>query len=318
TAERQKIAEEFEVRFGQKLSGLPLLRQHMEKLEKAYYAAQTRQEELANAEDAASKLAEQIATGLDALTGEMAPPEHWAKVIPDLLKQQRALQEELANLKEELAALNVEPADYLPDFSGDAYDPAKMRQISTHQEKIARQLQTEKEALNNLKQRMCQETGDDISIAWEDLIQNLQKKCESIVSKYKQQTAQVLAEIVVSKVISTAREEEDGKIQRALQGTAVHKPIHFLTNRYHNIWLDGENLMLSDDYGEFALADLSTGAQEQVLLALRMGFAARLLGQESLFLILDDAFQHSDWQRRERLISHMVTMTEQGWQVIYF
>ncbi len=164
----------------------------------------------------------------------------------------------------------------------------------------------------------CQETGDDISIAWEDLIQNLQKKCESIVSKYKQQTAQVLAEIVVSKVISTAREEEDGKIQRALQGTAVHKPIHFLTNRYHNIWLDGENLMLSDDYGEFALADLSTGAQEQVLLALRMGFAARLLGQESLFLILDDAFQHSDWQRRERLISHMVTMTEQGWQVIYF
>jgi len=62
---------------------------------------------------------------------------------------------------------------------------------------------------------------------------------------------------------------------------------------------------------------LSTGAREQVLLALRMGFAARFAGNNSLFLILDDAFQYSDWERRPRLVDQVFAMAEKGWQIFY-
>ncbi len=61
--------------------------------------------------------------------------------------------------------------------------------------------------------------------------------------------------------------------------------------------LNEDHLDVSDKY-PFRMDELSTGAQEQVLLGLRMGMASRLFAGQPLFLILDDAFQHSDWQRR--------------------
>jgi uncharacterized protein YhaN len=55
-----------------------------------------------------------------------------------------------------------------------------------------------------------------------------------------------------------------------------------------------------------------------VLLGLRIGFAARILAGQPLFLILDDAFQHSDWERRENLINELFVLAHEGWQIIYF
>ena len=64
---------------------------------------------------------------------------------------------------------------------------------------------------------------------------------------------------------------------------------------------------------------LSTGAKEQVMIALRMVFAPRFLGDNPAFLILDDAFQHADWERRETLVEHTLRLVkDRGWQVFYF
>ena len=318
TVERQKMAEEFENRLGQKFSGLPLLRQQIEKVREAYYGAQERRKDLAQAEEEATELIKLLAGQLNRLTGEKVSPEAWSQTIPTLVKNQRKSREKLNSLREELAALNVEPIHQQPQPAAVVYDPEKMGEISHQREATAQKLRVEEEALNNLKQRMCQETGDDISADWEALIQNLQEIREQVVGSYRQETAHLLAEIIVSEVVETARAEEDEKVKRALGSMALHTPIHFLTNRYHGVRLDGGNLLLSDDYGEFALGSLSTGTQEQILLSLRMEFAAKLLGQDSLFLILDDAFQHSDWQRRELLVRHLTQATAHGWQILYF
>jgi len=40
--------------------------------------------------------------------------------------------------------------------------------------------------------------------------------------------------------------------------------------------------------------------------------------QDSLFLIFDDAFQYSDWQRRKLLVEKAAGLAQQGWQIIYF
>ncbi|HCD03539.1 MAG TPA: hypothetical protein DER64_23745, partial [Planctomycetaceae bacterium] len=42
------------------------------------------------------------------------------------------------------------------------------------------------------------------------------------------------------------------------------------------------------------------------------------LDNEPSFLVLDDAFQHSDWNRREQLVPQAVGLVEAGWQVLYF
>jgi uncharacterized protein YhaN len=75
-----------------------------------------------------------------------------------------------------------------------------------------------------------------------------------------------------------------------------------------------------DNQGRSGSLDfLSTGAKEQVMIALRMMFARRYLGDVPGFLLLDDAFQHSDWNRRELLVDHTLRLVrERGWQVFYF
>jgi len=89
------------------------------------------------------------------------------------------------------------------------------------------------------------------------------------------------------------------------------------TQRYQSVDLQNDSLVVRSETVDYDLSELSTGAREQVLLALRMGFASRLAGGQPLFMLLDDAFQHSDWQRRMRLVEQVLTMVQAGWQVTY-
>ena len=106
--------------------------------------------------------------------------------------------------------------------------------------------------------------------------------------------------------------------QSLQQEPTVKHPLHQPTGRYQEVELDGNELVVCDDYNRFRLSELSTGSREQVLLALRMGFASRILGHECAFMILDDSFQHSDWKRRELMLDQVIYLTQYGWQVVYF
>ena len=77
-------------------------------------------------------------------------------------------------------------------------------------------------------------------------------------------------------------------------------------------------ILVTDEDEEYLLQDVSTGAREQALLAMRLGFSSTIMKGKSAFLILDDAFQHSDWPRRSNLVDRIVSIAENGWQVFYF
>ena len=79
---------------------------------------------------------------------------------------------------------------------------------------------------------------------------------------------------------------------------------------------DGDRIMISSDMGDFDMKDLSTGAKEQVLFALRVSLAKKIM-DNSAFFILDDAFQHSDYDRRPKLIDQLFDLSDAGWQIIY-
>jgi uncharacterized protein YhaN len=149
------------------------------------------------------------------------------------------------------------------------------------------------------------------------LIENLRLKRFEIQGRLRDITANIAAGYSVYKVISRLREEEDLKIQEGLQSKTVLTPLKDITGRYNKLALDNDRLIVSDQYDDFDIRDLSTGAKEQVMLALRIGFTSKILKEDTLFLILDDAFQHSDWQKREILINKLADIANKGWQVIY-
>lgn len=111
---------------------------------------------------------------------------------------------------------------------------------------------------------------------------------------------------------------EDVQVQQELTSTVVQAPLYEVTKKYKTVRLEEEQLIVAGDTDEFFLSNLSTGAQEQVLLALRIGLARKLMKMSNLFLILDDAFQYSDYERRTNLMDVVVNLAKSGWQIVYF
>ena len=170
-----------------------------------------------------------------------------------------------------------------------------------------------------LKARVAQATGLANS-DWEDLITDLRVKREEAAQEYRKHTAEILAKIQVTTVIEDFRLDENSRIAQGLERDELTEPLQALTGRYRSIRLDEDQglVLTSDKDEEYPLASMSTGAREQIFLALRMGFASIAMEGKTGFLILDDAFQHSDWNRRENLVTRTLSFVQSGWQVFYF
>jgi len=263
------------------------------------------------------KLSTDIKFQLNNLTGKNNEMDNWENTINNLISERKKLIGQIQEQERQLDKLDVDESDYLQEDTGMEYSQEKYDNISSEIDSIKKQKENQEKDLNDLKQELCISTGDDHSIPWEVLIDNLRKKRFSIQEEYKNLTAEILAGIKVMEVIKKLREEEDSKIQRGLESKTVQSPLFDLTKRYKQITLNEDQLIVSDDYNNFSLSDISTGAQEQVMLALRIGFSAKLLKKDKLFLILDDAFQHSHWKRRANLVDQLVQLAEKGWQIIY-
>jgi len=135
--------------------------------------------------------------------------------------------------------------------------------------------------------------------------------------KFLKLKARLVAEIGVIQILDRIEEEEDQKIQRDINTKQVTDLLTSITGTYRTLELVDDQIFISDPYNRYALQDLSTGAREQVQLALRLGIASRITGGDPLFLILDDAFQHSDWSRREDLVKQVILLVKKGWQATY-
>ena len=129
----------------------------------------------------------------------------------------------------------------------------------------------------------------------------------------------MIAQFAVHQVLDGFAAEEAEMIDEGLERAMIRDSIQLMSPRYRSLRA-GENglVVIDSDDNEFRVADLSTGAREQVFLGARLGFARIALDNEPSFLVLDDAFQHSDWNRRKQLVQQAVGLVEAGWQVLYF
>jgi len=311
------IGEDFKNRFGASMSSLATLEAKKEELGSAHHEKETLQGMIKEDQNALNQLAVQVEGGLSKLGVSGVNVENWSEVISAAEKEVRELDNKIAKLQSDVSGLGIDPSDFVEEDPGVSYQKTTLEDLYSDERDVDGRLSLATANLASLKQRVCQETKDDFTTPWGTLLENLREQREIVADEYRSVTATILGKIIVHGELEILREQEDQKIQRNLESPAIIAPLHDITQRYQRVSLEGDRLMISDKVRDFPLNDLSTGAQEQVLLALRIGCAAHILGKESLFLVLDDAFQHADWDRRERLVDEVIRLGVNGWQILY-
>lgn len=318
TKEVENIRKEFKDKFGRELSGLPVMLELLQNLEEDYNHARLLKKQLAEELNFLKAAERRLDEQITVLAGEKKDAKTWEEVLRLLDNHGQKLEAQIHEKDKLLARLAVDESDYRTERPLVEYSKQRFDALEDKRRKLQAELDAETRRLESLKQRICDLIREDIVTPWEGLIEKLRHKRVEIAEEYKQKTAEIIGKMAVRDVINDLRKTEDSKILAGLKSPEVETPLLHVTGRYQRLGLEGDQLLVSDAFNTFALSELSTGAQEQVLLALRIGFSTKLMNRDGLFLILDDAFQYSDWERRRRLVSQAAVLARHGWQIIYF
>jgi len=318
-AELERLRVEYLARFGSELTDSATLKAKLEDLKKSEILANPQRTFLADLSRATSVIKRNIGSTLRDWGVIDIPVDEWRDTIRDLKKKTGSLEKYIAREKKTLMSLGVLADRYRDEDPGEEWDSL----LYEDRERALREAETnltEAESdLSELRGEISQATGQSSS-DWDDLITALRRKREHAAQDYKDKTAEILGKTQVYKVIQQLRQEENTRIAEGLKREELTEPLRALTGRYRSIRLTNDKglVLVSDQDEDYPLASLSTGVREQAFLALRMGFASIAMKGKTGFLILDDAFQHSDWNRRENLVKRTMSFVQSGWQVFYF
>jgi len=318
-SEIEKITKDYQERFGGSANVQEAtLVSKLKELQPAYYAIDQLTKDIQTLIGDLSDLEKGIDDDLKKLPSIKNKKGDWQSTINSLQEKMSNLDAELRKKENEWSKLDIDESDYLPDPATVQYDATTLINLTNDLQAYEDQIGEIEEEVRGLKQVICTLTRHDINTSWEDLVEVLVNKRDEEVNRYKGITADLIARITVNEVLNELREIEQERIEDGLSSSAICQALFATTGHYDRVEKEDGELYVADSYGRYRVADLSTGAREQVLLGLRIGFAAMLLAGTPLFLILDDAFQHSDWRRRERLVKKLFDLSKEGWQIIYF
>ncbi len=315
--ERKTVQTDFKGKFGSSASGLTDLKAQKNKLQEIHLSRKRDQENIINKNLQLDKEKMTIENFFLEITGDRVNEKEWDKRLQKLKKQSADLDQQANELAIQQSRLNIDEDKYLSTPAANDYVPETVNSLEESLQILKEELSTYREELETLKARACERTGDEISTPWPNVFYHLNNLCSEIEKSYKALSAELIAKIGLTEILSKLQAEEDQKIRRDINAPEVADLLQNLTGKYRQLDLINDQLYVHDQYRQYALSDLSTGAREQVQLALRLGIASRVSGGNPLFLILDDAFQHSDWNRRESLVQGAIDLVQSGWQILY-
>jgi len=317
-AEVARIFTEFETKFRTKANSIADIKSNYNNLTPQYFRSITLRENLIKSNQERTNLLKDLNSRLARLYKELSNSESPETVIAKLDIKRSQLDSQLNTLSMELARTGISENNYIAEPIDLQYDPGKLDAYEKRSMALNQSILEKERDLENLKQRICDVTGSQISIDWNELIDALRNNRDETSQALKAIKAQIGSGIILTEVINQKRAKEDENIATALALPTICTPLEALTHTYQGVEIEGNRIIVNSEHQRFPIEELSTGAQEQVLLALRIGIASYLLKDQPMFLILDDAFQHSDWQRREWLVDEMAELANLGWQIIYF
>jgi uncharacterized protein YhaN len=318
TPENERIVNEFERRFHKRCSGLSDLQAQKTALDGDFHITQNLGEQIQSNNrrlyDLSAKIDNQIAYWMP---GSSSTTTDRQTILKKILLQRKEFDEALMQIEIELKSSAIPPMEGGDVSDANSYDPQKLSSLDAEINNIQEKVVELQHKNLNLKQRICDITASPISDNFSELLLALQDHRTELERTGKLLTADILAGIAVTQAMQELRTGEDISLRAALQSELIRNSLKAVTGRYNQIDLNADNLEVSDNFQTFRLDELSTGAQEQVLLGLRIGLASRLFAGQPLFLILDDAFQHSDWQRRPAMVDEVLRLAQTGWQIFY-
>jgi len=316
--ELDRLREEFNRRFSEPLADRSTLEAKHKYLSSRNTRCELLRGEVDNDRNDFRILQMQTAASLKQYWRVDCAPDDWPNVLIDLRERAGRAQEQMRDLEKEIGYLDVNEGDYLDRDPGFDWDPQRYQEVGQLIEERETEWKELTKALDQLKTDVLHELELNEG-EWEELIEKLGEHRDNKVRDYRQATANILGKIQVWRVIEDLKELESERIAEAVGSEVVKALLRKLTGRYIGIRLDEDgSLVLLEEYDECPLSMVSTGTREQVFLALRVGFASHVMKGETGFLILDDAFQNSDWQRREYCLQALIDLVGEGWQVFYF
>ncbi len=315
--ERDNIQASFKEKFDQPLKGKTGLKAQQNKLQENYLKVKSIKEEYGKLEIQLDSDSQRIKEIFLEMLGKTIKEKNWETSLESIKNESDSLDSEISEMVLEITRLNLNEEDFLTDPQEIEYDSQTKADLEKTLVDLKNDLLSLQSTLDTLKARACEWTRDDISHPWSDVLHHLRTIQKERMQSCLDLTAEIVAKIGLSKILSRIENEEDQKILENLNTGEVSNLLKRLTGKYQNIDLVDDQVYVRDPYREYPLRDLSTGAREQVQLALRLGIASRVSGGAPMFVILDDAFQHSDWNRRKSLVQETVELVKQGWQIIY-
>jgi len=251
------------------------------------------------------------------LLNEQITESEWNNKLNELTKHKITTQNKLVAVHTELEGLGIAKDEYLSEDPKIEYNAEELSNLEKKL-KIINEKYKELEQENLvLKNEITIATGASIGEDWNILIERLNTKKKEIIDQLRQKEAYIIAGIIVHQTINELLQEEEKQIQKNINSKEFCDILYKITGKYNSLSINNDGkLTITSQMADYDLRDLSTGTKEQVLFALRVTLAEKILGNKAFF-ILDDAFQHSDYDRRPRLIDQLFTLADDGWQIIY-
>ncbi|HMA99441.1 MAG TPA: AAA family ATPase [Spirochaetota bacterium] len=243
-------------------------------------------------------------------------------------KERKQLEADINKLQTEQAGLNVDEKDYIrqkPVAFTDTMDSKFLNKqaaaLRQDLERISTELEENNHILQRIKERM-KDSLDEEDVSAEHigfLLSRLKAKYNTVYNKRKTTAASVYAGIILSNILDELNREDMYAVQDNLNSASFRQMLaQFTEGNYNELFIDNESLAACSADGTFELKDLSSGTLDQIMLALRLEMILNINNKQPLFLLLDDAFQHADYNRRQILVEQSLKLVKDKWQIIYF
>ncbi len=268
----------------------------------------------------AKNIKKEIEKNLEKIFGKIPEEEHWLNEIKKIIKEVNSLKKEVNEKIGELKGMEVEERNYVTkdpeiSFNGEEYNKSRQEL-----EEIREKLEKFEKATNSLKISLLtmieEEKSEDISV--QEVIDISKKKLMELKEKRDEIKSYIISGNLIIKTIEKMKGEEEYFIKEALNSRKIRENLKNLTGNYTSFDIDEGKILVKNEFEEYLVRDLSSGAREQVLLSLRIGFLERYFKEDGLFLILDDAFIFSDNFRKKNILKTLEKLVGKNWQILYF
>ena len=246
--------------------------------------------------------------------------------INQIKTEKEKIEKEISKLEGELQGLSVDPKDYIYE-EGDflVFDQKIYEAIDIELQNVNNQLQEKSklysEFIGKLKSYLSVEETEkgEIKFDFEQTLYKLYEHKQDILKQIEDIEAEIIAKKILYDALQKRKNDRTSIAKEALNSKSFKECLHKIANDKKEIIVDEKNqIFISDGKYTYPFSYLSLGAKDQFFISLRLEMIKKILNDVKIFLLFDDAFQHSDYERREKLANILFDIANEGFQTFYF